>query len=98
MYSRLIMADFSFTFNMIQPNLFIKMLLELKVNSSLIKWFLSMLTNRTQQVKINTNCQHSHPQKSIIANGSPDIYFTEVNNFMDWFEEHHLVLNTDKTK
>ena len=43
--------DFLSAFNIIQPHLMLKKLMEMDVNSTIIWWIFSFLTNRPQCVK-----------------------------------------------
>lgn len=53
-YARLLFVDFSSAFNLIQPDILLRKLVELKVNPYLISWYHSFLSNRPQQVKFNS--------------------------------------------
>lgn len=138
-YARVLFADFSAAFDTVKPELLARKLFELKVNPGLIKWFYSLITNRTQQVKLNgvlstaktnnmgvpqgavsspvlftlytNDCKSSNPQNRIIkfsddtiilslltVSDLPSVYYNEVNVFKDWCKNHHLRLNSDKTK
>ncbi len=52
-YTRLLFVDFRFAFNTIKPHLLIQKLKALNVNHFLIRWYLSFLIHRTQQVRVN---------------------------------------------
>lgn len=53
-YARRLFVDFSSAFNLIQPDILLRELVELKVNLFLIMWYHSFLSNRPQQVKLNS--------------------------------------------
>ena len=50
---RIVFVDFSSAFNTIQPHLLVKKLLDMDVNSRIILWINSFLTQGEQQVRIN---------------------------------------------
>jgi len=53
-YARLLFIDFSSAFNSIQPHKLLEKLINLQVNPFIIKWYYSFLTQRRQQVKVNS--------------------------------------------
>lgn len=52
-YSRILFIDFSSAFNTIQPHILLRKLYNMGVNSYLIKWIYSYLTERPQFVRFN---------------------------------------------
>ncbi|KAK6178302.1 hypothetical protein SNE40_013103 [Patella caerulea] len=52
-YVRILFVDFSSAFNTIQPHILLKLLLNMHVNSILIKWIENFLIDRPQYVKVN---------------------------------------------
>jgi len=52
-FVRILFIDFSSAFNTIQPHLMALKLLALNVNPKLIRWIVSFLVNRTQEVRFN---------------------------------------------
>ena len=53
-FVRIVFVDFSSAFNTIQPHLLVKKLLDMDVNSRIILWINSFLTQGEQQVRINS--------------------------------------------
>ena len=51
-YARVLYIDFSSAFNTIQPHIMLNNLLSMNVNSNLIHWIYSYLTERPQFVKL----------------------------------------------
>ncbi|KAF7668159.1 hypothetical protein LDENG_00027400 [Lucifuga dentata] len=66
-YARMLFIDFNSAFNTIQPFILIQKLKQLNVNSSIVKWYHSFLTNRTQRVKVNDSLS----QLKTISTGAP---------------------------
>ncbi|KAF7668512.1 hypothetical protein LDENG_00007020 [Lucifuga dentata] len=138
-YARVLFADFSSAFNTLQPHLLIQKLNEMHVNTFIIKWFYSFLTNRSQQVKVNSSfsevkycstgvpqgcvsspilftlytndCRSTQPKNHVIkfsdhtiilsllrSNDCPLVYYEEIASFKVWCDNHHLTLNTEKTR
>lgn len=54
-YVRILFIDFSSAFNTVQPHLLLEKLKDMNVNTTLIRWFYSFLTDRTQQVKVQSD-------------------------------------------
>ena len=52
-HSRILFVDFSSAFNTIQPHILMKKLIEMNVNSNIILWIHSFLTERVQYVNFN---------------------------------------------
>ncbi|XDV21520.1 hypothetical protein PO909_026611 [Leuciscus waleckii] len=103
-YARLLFVDFSSAFNTVQPHRLIQKLKMFNVNSFLIKWYLSFLTNRTQQVRVN----HTLSELKHISIGVPQgcvsspILFTlytnecsscDHNNFIVKFSDDTAILS-----
>ena len=138
-YAQILFIDFSLAFNTLQPHLFISELRQMSVNPFLIKWYFSILTNQSQQVRVNTtpsecksigtgapqgcvsspvlftlytnDCTNSHPGNLVFKfsddtailsllhkDSSTSVYFSEIENFVQWRDAHHLTLNVNKTK
>ena len=66
-YARLLFIDFSSAFNSLQPYLLIKKMNQMSVSPSIIKWFHSFLTQRTQNVRVNSTFSDS----KVISTGAP---------------------------
>ncbi|KAF7643944.1 hypothetical protein LDENG_00230620 [Lucifuga dentata] len=128
-YARVLFADFSSAFNTLQPHLLIQKLNEMHVNPFIIKWFYSFLTNRSQQVKVNSSlsevkycstgvpqgctndCRSTQPKNHVIkfsddtiilrllrSSDCPLVYHEKIASFKVWCDNHHLTLNTEKTR
>jgi hypothetical protein len=53
-YARLLFVDFSSAFNTIKPHVLMKKLMNMNINSNMILWIHSFLTNRRQHVRFNS--------------------------------------------
>ena len=58
-YSRLLYIDFSSAFNTMQPHILLTKLYNMNVNSNLILWIYSFLTNRPQYVKLRNSTSNT---------------------------------------
>ena len=82
-YARLLFVDFSSAFNLIQPHILLKKLVQLNVNPFLIRWYYSFLSNRPQKVKFNSAlsdlavCSTGAPQGCV---SSPFLYTLYTND------------------
>ncbi|KAK0141045.1 RNA-directed DNA polymerase from mobile element jockey [Merluccius polli] len=102
-YARLLFVDFS-AFNLIQPHILLKKLVQLNVNPFLIRWYYSFLSNRPQQVKFNSAlsdlavCSTGAPQGCV---SSPflftlytnDCVSSEPNQFTVKFSDDTVILS-----
>ena len=57
--ARILFVDFSSAFNTIQPHKMVQKLRSMNVNSNIIRWICSFLTNRTQCVRIGIHLSES---------------------------------------
>ena len=103
-YARVLFADFSSAFDTLQPKLLILKLNNMNVNPFIIKWFYSLLTERTQQVKVNSalsvwrKCSTGVPQGGV---SSPflftaytnDCRSSQPNNFIIKFSDDTVILS-----
>ena len=66
-YARLMFVDFSSAFNTILPQIMLQKLKQMDVNPYLIRWYHSFLTERQQQVKVNSTLSDTQ----VISTGAP---------------------------
>lgn len=66
-YARLLFVDFSSTFNSIHPDILLNKMAGMKVNPFIIRWYYSFLSNRQQQVRINSVLS----DKAVSSTGAP---------------------------
>ena len=66
-YVRILFVDFSSAFNTIQPHLLMNKLLQLGVNTNIIKWVKEFMVNRFQYVSVN--CKQS--SLATVSTGAP---------------------------
>ena len=98
--ARLLFVDFSSAFNLIQPDILLKKLVELKVNPFLIRWYHSFLSNRPQQVKFNGSlsdsavCSTGAPQGCV---SSPFLFTLYTNDCVSTAPNQHIVKFSDDT-
>ena len=97
-------VDFSSAFNLIQPHILLKKLVQLNVNPFLIRWYYSFLSNRPQKVKFNSAlsdlavCSTGAPQGCV---SSPflftlytnDCVSSEPNQFTVKFSDDTVILS-----
>ena len=99
-YARRLFVDFSSAFNLIQPDIILRELVELKVNLFLIMWYHSFLSNRPQQVKLNSAlsdpavCSTGAPQGCV---SSPFLFTIYTNNCVSSELNQHIVKCSDDT-
>ena len=97
-YARLLFVDFSSAFNLIQPDILLRKLVELKFNPFLIRWYHSFLSNRPQQVKFNLAlsdpavCSTGAPQGCI---SSPFLFTIYTNDCFSSEPNQHIVQFSD---
>ena len=107
-YARILLADFSSAFDTVSPYLLTQKLTNLEVNPWIVKWFLALLTDRSQQVNVNGTLSevkyvHTHictgvPQGAV---SSPFLFtlFTnecrsrQPNNFIIKFSDDTIILS-----
>ncbi len=103
-YARILFADFSSAFDTVCPNLLIQKLFSLQVNPWIVKWFYSLLINRTQQVNVNgtlseaKSCSTGIPQGAV---SSPPLFIlytnecrsSQPNNFIIKFSNDTIILS-----
>lgn len=95
-YAPHVFLDFNSAFNMLQPHLLTKRLMDLKV--LIIKWYQSFLTNRRQQVSIIKFSDDTAILGLLKKDGDLSEYFSEIRRFENWCDNKHLALNVGKTK
>ena len=99
-YARLLFVDFSSAFNTIQPHILIRKLIDMGVNSYLILWLHSFLTERTQKVfyqgnvstELSTNT--GAPQGRVL---SPILFTLYTSDCRSWNKTCSLLKYADDT-
>lgn len=82
-YARILFVDFSSAFNTIKPHLLIRKLIDMDVNTAIVKWIADFLTNRTQYVQAKTihsstlSTSTGAPQGCVL---SPVLFTTYTND------------------
>lgn len=101
-YAWLLFVDFSSAFNTVQPHRLIQKLNLFNFNYFLIRWYLSFLTNRTQQVRVNHTLSELKNISTGVPQGCVSILFTlytnecsrcDYNNFMVKFSDDTAILS-----
>ncbi|KAK0131096.1 RNA-directed DNA polymerase from mobile element jockey [Merluccius polli] len=97
---KIVFIDFSSAFNTIQPHLMVRKLLHLGVNPGLTLWIHDFLTDRSQQVRLNS---HISSLKSINTGApqgcvlSPILYTLYTNDCQASSSAHHYFKYADDT-
>ena len=99
-YVRVLFADFSSAFDTLQPLLLIRKLNDMNVNPFITNWFYSLLTKRSQQVKINSAlscpkyCSTGVPQGSV---SSPFLFTAYTNDCRSSHPNNFVIKFSDDT-
>jgi hypothetical protein len=99
-YTRLLFVDFSSAFNTMQPHILLKKLLDMNVNSNLIRWIYSYLTSRPQYVKLRNTLSGvlftntGAPQGCVL---SPLLFTLYTNDCVSKSEGCHIIKYADDT-
>uniref|UniRef100_A0A3P9KDL8 Reverse transcriptase domain-containing protein n=1 Tax=Oryzias latipes TaxID=8090 RepID=A0A3P9KDL8_ORYLA len=99
-YARVLFADFSSAFDTVQPAILVKKMLEMNVNPDMVKWFFSLLTDRTQQVKLNgtfskrLSCNTGIPQGAV---SSPLLFTLYTNSCQSSHTQNKIIKFSDDT-
>ncbi len=99
-HARVLFADFSSAFDTLRPHLLVHKLIDMGVNPYITKWFYSLLTNRSQQVKVNgslsvvKHCSTGVPQGSV---SSPVLFTTYTNGCKSSHPNNYIIKFSDDT-
>ena len=99
-YARLLFMDFSSAFNTIVPHFLLEKLQEMHVNPVMIKWYNAFLTDRTQQVKINTTFSDTLTINTGVPQGcvsSPLLFTLYTNECRNHHSNNHIIKFSDDT-
>ena len=99
-YARLLFIDFSSAFNTLQPYLLLDKLRQMNVNSFIIKWYFSFLTNRIQHVKVNKaisdpRCISTGAPQGCVS--SPVLFTLYTNGCVSKTPNNYIVKFSDDT-
>lgn len=99
-YTRLLFVDFSSAFNTPLPHLLIAKLKQMSVNTFIIKWYFSILTNRIQHVRVNNALSESRSISTGAPKGcvsSPVLLTLYTNECTNSYPRNHSFKFSDDT-
>lgn len=99
-YARVLFADFTSAFDTVCPHLLAKKLNDLNISPSLIKWFLSFLTERSQQVRLNGSLSAVKTSSTGVPQGavsSPILFTLYTNDCRSTHQNNKIMKFSDDT-
>lgn len=99
-YARVLFDDFSLAFDTVHPHLLTQKLTNLNISTCLVKWFYSLVTNRSQQVKVNNSfsegnsCSTGVPQGAV---SSPILFMLYTNECRSRMSNNKILKYSDDT-
>ena len=90
--------DFSKAFNCVQHQTLLNKLKQLKLDSVLVEWIKSYLTNRTQRTLVNNDYSSYLPVHQGVPQGSvlgPLLYIIYANDIVDRIHNSGFTFNAD---